>query len=76
MTNEKFHINHIGEPDTWEMKTFEEMTKEDFYWLLTKTQRRLKEVSVELWSLQGVIKSKEQATRILQAGEHGFSITN
>ncbi len=76
MTNEKFHINHIGEPDTWEMKTFDEMTKEDFYWLLTKTQRRLKEVNVELWSLQGVIKSKEQAKRILQAGEHGFSITN
>tara|TARA_B100001996_G_scaffold34074_1_gene25511 strand:+ start:319 stop:549 length:231 start_codon:yes stop_codon:yes gene_type:complete len=76
MTNEKFHINHIGEGNTWETKAFDEMTKEDFYWLLTKTQRRLKEVSVELWSLQGVIKSKEQATRILQAGEHGFSITN
>ena len=76
MTNEKFHINHIGEPDTWEMKTFDEMTKEDFYWLLTKTQRRLKQVNVELLSLRGYIKSDEQATRILQAGEHGFSITN
>jgi len=76
MTNEKFHINHIGEPDTWESKTFEEMTKEDFYWLLTRTQRRLKQVNVELLSLRGYIKSDEQAKRLLQAGEHGFSITD
>jgi len=73
MTDEKFVI---GEGDSWETKTFEEMTKEDFYWLLTRTQRRLKQVNVELWTLRGYIKSDEQATRILEAGEHGFSITN